>query len=163
AQELMIQTGNYRNVSSIVTLLQEISGRQYGVPQQSSASDILASAFLRKLERALLRHGLVTVRYNDDFRINCASWSDVVRCIEILSDEARRHGLILNDSKMLTWSRDSYEASLEEAETLRDEIASEAELDLADYDFEEYDSEVDMDNQDAEDVELLTSEYILDR
>jgi hypothetical protein len=159
----MIQSGNYETVSAIIDLLRETSGRNYGLPQQSKASDILAGAFLDKLERALLRYGLAVARYNDDFRLNCDSWSDVVRAIEILSGEARQHGLILNDSKMLTWSRASYAASLEEVERLRNEIAEEAKLDLASYDVDEYDGDADMDDLNADDVELVTAEYILER
>ena len=162
AQELIIQSGNDEVVNAIISLLQEISGRRYGLPQQSAASDILAGAFLDKLERALLRHGLTVARYNDDFRINCQSWSDVVRNIEILSDEVRQHGLILNDSKMFTWSRSAYNASVEEAESLRNEIAEAAQLDLASYNVDDYDGDADMEI-DADDVELLTSEYILER
>ena len=163
AQELLVQKGNHEVVNALTGLLRETSGRTYGLPQQCTASDVLAEVFLDKLERALLRRGMVVARYNDDLRLNCDSWSGVVRSIETVSDEVRQHGLILNDSKTLTWSRKAYEAHLDEADALRDEIAAEAELDLSSFDAEEYDGEVGMPGQDPEEVELLTAIRILER
>jgi hypothetical protein len=57
-----------------------------GIPQQSTASDLLAEALLDRLERVLVRRGVKAGRYNDDFRFTCRSWSDAVRAIEIFSE-----------------------------------------------------------------------------
>ena len=163
AQELLVQGGNYQIVSTLIELLRETSGRSYGLPQQSASSDVLAEVFLDKLERALVRRGLTIGRYNDDFRINCDSWSNVVRSIEILSEEARRSGLILNDSKMFTWSKAAYRRHLDETESLRAQIASEAELDLESFDVDEYGGIDGWVGNDIEDIESLTSIRILER
>lgn len=138
AGELLIQTGDHQVVEAIGTLLRETSGRTYGLPQQSYASDVLAEAFLARLERALVRRGLDVDRYNDDFRLACATWSEVVRSIEVLEEEARLVGLTLNDLKTITWSRGKYEAHLDDVDTLRRELAEEAELDLAAFDADDY-------------------------
>jgi RNA-directed DNA polymerase len=163
AQELIVQAGEYDTVNAISALLRETSGRIYGLPQQSTSSDALAEAFLDKLERALLRRSLTVSRYNDDFRVTCATWPDVVRSIEILSEEARLMGMVLNDSKMLTWSRSKYSDHLAEAEELRQEIAGEAELDVTSLEVDEYDDIADFGQFAEGDVELLTSIKVLER
>jgi hypothetical protein len=54
---------------------------------------VLAEALLAKLERALVRRGLAADRYSDDFRFTSASWSEVIRALEVLEEEARLVGL----------------------------------------------------------------------
>jgi RNA-directed DNA polymerase len=163
AEELLIQAGDYETVGAITGLLRETSGRIYGVPQQSTSSDVLAEVFLDKLERALLRRGLIVSRYNDDFRLTCNSWSEVVRSIEALSEEARLMGMVLNDSKMFTWSRSRYSDYLEESDQLRSEIAGQAELDLESFEVDQYDDVTTFNDFDLDDVELLTATRILER
>ena len=60
--ELVAQTGDHAAVDAIAWLLRSAGGRAYGLPQQSPASDLLADAFLRRLERALVRRGLKVSR-----------------------------------------------------------------------------------------------------
>lgn len=163
ADELILQTGEANATSLIVDLLCEVSGRKYGLPQQSHTSDILAESFLNRLERAVVRRGLIVTRFNDDFRINCDDWSGVVRSIEIMSEETRRLGLILNDSKTLTWGTTTYEESLDEADALREQIADEAELDLTNYQEDAYDGTVTRIEPDPDDVNALAAARILDR
>lgn len=161
SRELIIQTGAGDVVAEIVGLLQAASGRSYGLPQQSFPSDLLAEAFLAALERRVVRKGLDLTRYNDDFLINCKSWSDVVRTIEILSEEARTVGLLLNDAKVLTYRRSTYQERLASVETLRNEIAAEAEIDLIRIS-EDYDgAEMVEAEQDA--VDRLTAVRVLER
>ncbi|MEQ0560852.1 RNA-directed DNA polymerase [Amycolatopsis sp. NEAU-NG30] len=165
--ELLVQTGEFDTVSTLVALLCEVSGKDYGLPQQSFASDVIAEPFLARLERALTRRGLEVDRYNDDFRFSCSGWSEVVRAIEVLEEESRRVGLTVNDLKTITWSRAKYEAQLDEADSLRDEISGEAELDLE----TEYDSEIDAEDGDDRDsgeefpdsVNRLAAERVLER
>ncbi len=162
AQELLAKTGDGAAVSAIVDLLHEVTGKRYGLPQQSGSSDILAEAFLNRLERACVRSGVRLSRYNDDFRINCDSWSDVIRSIEKLTDEARNLGLILNDAKLRTWGRATYQESLESSDNLRNEIAEEAELELTEFEFE-YGGDVTVIEPDSDDIQLLTAIRILDK
>lgn len=162
AQELLAQIGDHKLVSALMMLLRETSGRTYGLPQQCSASDLLADIFLDKLERALLRRELSVTRYNDDLRLICSSWSEVVRAIEILAEEARNHGLILNDSKLLTWSKSAYVEHLDEADNLREQIVKEAGLNIESFYFEEYDDQFDFPD-DETDVQNAAAFLILDK
>ena len=162
ARELTVQTGDGRTVEDIVELLTEVSGRKYGLPQQSVPSDVLAEVYLATLERRILRKGLDMTRYNDDFRVNCSSWSEVVRAIETLSEEARSMGLILNDSKVLTYKRTTYEKNLDKSAALREDIATEAEIDLTDY-YEHYDGELEAVIPAQTEVDELAAVRVLER
>ena len=163
SQELLVQTGNHQLVDALMQVLRETSGRTYGIPQQCSASDLLAELFLDKLERALIRRGLAITRYNDDFRIKCRSWSDVIWSIETLTDEARKHGLILNDSKMITWSRTAYKRSLDEVDELREEVAAEAGLDTESFQFEEYDGQFEFPAGDTDETQGMAAVRVLQK
>jgi RNA-directed DNA polymerase len=162
-QELLIQTGNHQVVDALMKVLRETSGRTYGLPQQCSASDLLAEIFLDKLERALLRRGLAITRYNDDFRLRCNTWSEVIWAIETLTDETRNHGLILNDSKLIPWSRSNYKESLDEADELREQITRDAELEAASFVFEGYDGQFDFPEEDADETQAIAALRILQR
>jgi RNA-directed DNA polymerase len=122
--ELLIHSADHAVVESLAALLSETANRRYGLPQESWASDLLASAFLFRLERILVRRGLQVSRFSDDFRFTCKSWSDAVRALEIFSEEARRMGLAINDLKTVTWKRARYEASLDRADELRRRAAN---------------------------------------
>jgi hypothetical protein len=160
---LLVQSGDHAAVNAAVTLLAETGGRSYGLPQQSWSSDVLAEAFLGRLERVLVRRGLQVSRYNDDFRFTCRSWSDAVRAIEVFSEEARRLGLTMNDLKTITWKRRNYEAHLDEADRLRDEIAREAELDLTRFETDWYDATVVATTPEPDDIDRLAAERVLER
>lgn len=134
AEELLVQTGEHEVVETVTALLRGTGGRSYGLPQQSDASDLLAEAFLLRLERALVRRGLQVGRYNDDLRFTCATWSEATRAIEVLAEEARLIGLTVNDLKTVTWKRKTYEDHLAQADCLREEIAREAQIDLTKFD-----------------------------
>jgi RNA-directed DNA polymerase len=162
AEELVERSGNSQTVRQLCELLQETSGKSYGLPQQSHASDALAEAVLARLERAVLRKGLALSRYNDDFRLTCNTWSEVIRGIEVLSEEARRMGFVLNDSKVVTWSRTKYKNRLEAAENLRAEIAAAAELDLTHFEIE-YGGDVSIIAPEPDDVDREAAGRILER
>ena len=162
AAELLTQSGDAATISAVTALLRETSGRTYGLPQQSSASDLLAETFLRQLERALVRKGLTVFRYNDDFRFACGSWAEVVRSLEVLAEQARAFGLTVNDLKTVTWTTAKYTASLDRADALRDEIAAEAELDLTRFETD-YDGAVVAEPPDEGEVDVLASVRVLER
>ena len=160
--ELVAQTGDHAVVDGIAWLLRSAGGRAYGLPQQSPASDLLAEAFLRRLERALVRRGLKVSRYNDDFRFACGTWSDVVRSVEVLASEARALGLCVNELKTVTWGAAKYTAHLDEADRLRQEIAEEAEIDLTQYD-QGYDGTVVAEPPTREQIDAHESVLVLQR
>ncbi|MEV6929633.1 RNA-directed DNA polymerase [Dactylosporangium sp. NPDC051485] len=143
-EELLVQTGDHAVINNLGDVLVAAQGRTYSLPQQSSASDLLAEALLDRLERVLIRRGVQAFRYNDDFRFICRSWSDAVRAIEIFAEETRRVGLTMNDLKTVTWKRSTYQRSLEEAEELRKQIADEARYDLTLFSDDPYGDEVDV-------------------
>jgi hypothetical protein len=160
-EELRVQRGDHDTIDTLIDLLAEVGRRKYGLPQQSASSDLLANAFLQRLERFLHRRGLRLWRYVDDFRIACDTWSEVVRAIEVLDEEARRHGLLLNDFKTFTWKRGNYEERLEHVEKLRQDIADEAEIDLQVWTAGQYE-EPDEVEVDPNDVAVLASTRLLD-
>jgi hypothetical protein len=163
SDELLVRTGDHVTVEAVSSLLLETGGRAFGLPQQSPASDVLAEAVLDRLERALVRHGLQVARYNDDFRFTCRSWSEAVRSIEVLSEEARLIGLTMNDMKTIAWRRSKYEESLNEAESLRQKIADEAELNLANFIEGSYDDFEFIPEPDPDDVNYLAAVQVLER
>jgi hypothetical protein len=158
-----MQTGDHEAVTALRPLLRETTGRTYGLPQQSYASDVLAEVFLARLERSLIRRKLVVDRYNDDFRFTCDSWGDVVRSLEVLEVEARAVGLTVNDMKTLTWGRKKYEEHLDAAKAMRQQIADEAQLDLTSFNTDAYDGTVVMEPPAVEDVEILSAVRVLHR
>lgn len=161
ATELLVQTGRHQVVETLTNLLRDASGKLYGIPQQSRASDVLAEAFLGQMERALVRRGLCVARYNDDFRFTCSSWSEVVRSLEVLSEEARLRGLTVNDVKTVTWRRRTYAAHLEKVATIREAIAQEARFDLTHYEEHEY-FYVEREPSDSE-VDRLAAQRLIER
>lgn len=138
--ELLVQTGEFQTVSAIIELLHKVTGKTYGLPQQSYPSDWISEVFLARLERSLVRRGIEATRYNDDFRFVCADWSGVVRAIEIFDEEVRTAGLTVNDQKTLTWGKAKYEDQIEFARALREEITGEEDPDI-EPDYEDEDGE----------------------
>jgi RNA-directed DNA polymerase len=163
SNELMIQSGDYATVNALTELLRESSGKAYGLPQQSPVSDVLAEAFLDRLERAITRRGLKAWRYNDDFRVACDTWAEVVRSIEILSDESRELGLILNDGKTRTWKSTKYRDHLDEVEALRSSIADEVSLSLVEIDIDDYDGTVTMTGAQQVEIDTFTLVRLLEK
>lgn len=130
SREVVARTGDVARVDKLVELLTSVTGRRFGVPQQSEPSDVLAEAYIDVLERRLIRAGLSVWRYNDDFRITAGSWSNALAAVDTLEREARRLGLALNDAKTIIRKRDTYRTMIARREQIRREIAEEAELDL---------------------------------
>lgn len=162
ARELLVQTGDFETVDAIKGLLHLTRGTRQGIPQQSHSSDLIADPFLAKLERSLVRRRLQVDRYNDDFLFTCATWSEVIRSIEVMEEEARHLGLIVNDQKTITWRRGTYETRLDEADDLRRQLADEAELDLTRFDTNPYDGSVVAEAPAQADVDALSALRILE-
>ena len=161
--ELRLQMGEPAVVNTLGDLLSATQGRTYGIPQQSTASDLLAEALLNRLERVLLRRGIQAGRYNDDFRFTCRSWSETVRALKIFAEETRRLGLTMNDLKTITWKRSTYKEALDDAENLRKEIAAEAQYDLTLIEFDPYGDVADSRPPDPTDVDREAAARIIER
>lgn len=160
-RELIARTGDATRVDLLIELLSKVTGRRYSLPQQNSSSDWLANAYIDVLERRLIRRGLQVWRYNDDFRVAVASWSDALAAIDLLDREARSIGLALNDAKTVIRKRATYEATINRREAIRREIAEAAELDLTDVFATPYD-EIQIE-PDPKDVQVAAATRVLQR
>jgi hypothetical protein len=122
--EVIAQTGDDLAVSAAVEFIQESSGRRFGLPQMSQPSDTLADCYIDPIRRNLLRHEYPTFRYVDDFRVACTDYEHALGALELLERSAFSLGLILNDSKTLTPSVDTYENSLNNVKLAEEELFS---------------------------------------
>lgn len=102
-QELQARGGDFDAISHLLELLREVQGRAYGLPQLLDSSDELSEIYIDRVERQLLRHGLAVWRFNDDFRIACRTYHDALNSIEQLDAAARDVGLVISESKTLTF------------------------------------------------------------
>ena len=75
---------DYELVNALMQLLEETQGRAYGLPQLLDPSDRLSEVYIDRVERALIRAGFHTWRYNDDFRIGCRDYPETLDAIEHL-------------------------------------------------------------------------------
>jgi hypothetical protein len=73
--------------------------RGKGIPQVSSASDILAKIYLNPIDQALRNAGYAHLRYVDDIRIFCRSELEAKRALLCLDRLLRDRGLNLHSAK----------------------------------------------------------------
>ncbi len=111
--ELLAQTGEEPAVEALLALLGGVAGRRVGIPQISTASDVLGDVYVDPVRRSLARSGLAVFRYADDFRVACPSLGAALAALEACDDAVRALGLTLNERKSLTFSRPSYQRSLD--------------------------------------------------
>ncbi|OPG10723.1 hypothetical protein B1R27_01325 [Streptomyces sp. GKU 895] len=98
-EELVTRTLDAGYAKSITNYLEECSTNRRGLPQLTTASDILADVYLSIIERQLMRQGLEVSRYADDFFIRVDSWERANETIEYAAEYARNLGLILSYEK----------------------------------------------------------------
>jgi hypothetical protein len=101
-RELLARTGEYSTIECLMSLLAEVQGRAYGLPQLLDPSDRLSELYIDIVERDVLRRGWPTWRFNDDFRIAARDYGAALAAIEDLAAAAREVGLILSDMKTTT-------------------------------------------------------------
>ena len=101
-RELLVRTGDNDAISCLISLLAEVQGRTYGIPQLLDPSDRLSEVYIDIAERSVLRRGWATWRFNDDFRIATRSFADSKAAIEDLAAAVRDIGLTLSDNKTTT-------------------------------------------------------------
>jgi len=70
-----------------------------GIPQGYSASDILAKVYLHTVDRTMIDEGFSYIRYVDDIRLFCSSFSDCKRSLMFITQLLRARGLNLQTSK----------------------------------------------------------------
>ncbi len=138
--EVIAQTGDDLAISLAVDVVSGASGRRYGLPQLSAASDVLAEIYIEPARRQLVRSGFDTWRFADDFRVACEDYVTALGALEALDDAARELGLVLNELKTSTPKRARYAASITMTEDRERELLDS--LDIAEFDepgFEWYD------------------------
>ncbi|MBF6100575.1 hypothetical protein IU510_21180 [Nocardia cyriacigeorgica] len=112
ATELIGQTGDELAVKALRELLAAMLGRHVGIPQVHTASDTLGDVYIDPARRRMLRRGHATFTYSDDFRIAAPTLQIARDALESCEFEMRALGLVLNETKTLTYRTDSYETSL---------------------------------------------------
>lgn len=102
SHELLTRTGDYLAIEILMSLLGEVQGRSFGLPQLLEASDRLSELYIDVVERDMLRSGWATWRFNDDFRIAVRDFGQALAAIERLAAAAREVGLTISDMKTTT-------------------------------------------------------------
>ncbi|MPZ51778.1 MAG: hypothetical protein GEU79_03430 [Acidimicrobiia bacterium] len=98
-RELLAVSPDFDAADALRELLYEMEGRTFGLPQLLDPSDELSDLYADIVERGLLREGFQTWRFNDDFRIASASYSEALRAIEALGRHARHLGLVIVNTR----------------------------------------------------------------
>lgn len=159
--ELLTRTGDAEGAETLIELLGGVSGRSFGIPQQSEPSDALAEAFISIVHRRMVRQGFRIWHYNDDFRIAVDSWSDALNAVDALERETRRLGLALNDGKTVIWRRRTYEDDVEAHDTALRRISGDVDADLTGWIAGPYD--VDQSDPDEEELRPTLARAIIER
>lgn len=92
--------GNSQSVKILSHFLNrwcQVTGR--GIPQNNSASDILAKFYFDTIDKFLCNKGIVHVRYVDDIRIFCKSLEEAKKALVTLTSLCRNRGLNLQSAK----------------------------------------------------------------
>jgi hypothetical protein len=112
-RELMSRSGEWQSVQWLGEFLMGLSPQSGGLPQGNSSSDRIADTYADALARRLRRRGIDCWRYADDFRLAAMTYSQAIDALEVFSDEARKFGLLVNDSKTWITSMSQYKSRLE--------------------------------------------------
>ncbi|MEI5675741.1 MULTISPECIES: RNA-directed DNA polymerase [unclassified Nocardioides] len=120
--EVVAQTGDDLAISTAIELMQASSGRRFGLPQMSVASDALAEVYIDPMRRDLVRAGYSVWRFADDFRVACPNYGSALAALELSERSAYSLGLVLNESKTSTPGRDTYAESLSEVDRAEREL-----------------------------------------
>lgn len=109
ADEVIAQTGDASITDEVASFLRDVLGSSRGLPQNLGPSHTLAECYLDKIERALLRDGIPTWRFSDDFILASESWGGINRALERLTEEIRASGLSINEEKTRFFGRAKYQ------------------------------------------------------
>lgn len=133
-RELLVQTLDRPSVEAIIDLLGEAFSFARGLPQMTSASDLLGDVYLGILERELLRQGYELARFADDFRVLAQSWGEAHQIIEHAAEAARSIGLVLSSEKTTVRLASTLHEDEEALQALVDKYFKEAMTDLTVFD-----------------------------
>lgn len=131
ADELIAQTGDYEAVTALTGLLEQVMGGRVGLPQVHEASDTLGDTYIDPVRRRLIRAGYDAYSYSDDFRIGTTTLGQARSALELCASTARELGLVLNEAKTYTYSRERYQTTLDPQTEAEHRILQEEQLDEA--------------------------------
>jgi Reverse transcriptase (RNA-dependent DNA polymerase) len=81
----------------------------HGIPVGSAPSRLLAEITISDVDQALIAHGMTYIRYSDDYRIFCKSYSEAFRQLAILAQVLYDiHGLTLQPQKTSIYTVESF-------------------------------------------------------
>lgn len=135
-EELLVWSDDISHAQLLTQVVSEIMGAQHGLPQFTSASDILSEAYAMRIMRPLCRVGIVASRFNDDFLLLAHSFPEALFALEELDRHSRAVGLSLNDRKTTIIKLDKYFRSaynIPADDELPAEIDNDAAADAGDY------------------------------
>jgi hypothetical protein len=74
----------------------------HGIPVGSAPSRLLAEITISDVDQALIAHGIRYIRYSDDYRLFCRSYSEAFRQLAIVAQVLyENHGSLFNRKKRL--------------------------------------------------------------
>ena len=99
--QLEVSTAKNNHIKAIMKMLAGwTNSESYGIPVGNAPSRLLAEITIANIDEALLANGIDFVRYNDDYRIFCRSYTSAYSSLALLADQLFRvHGLTLQASK----------------------------------------------------------------
>jgi Reverse transcriptase (RNA-dependent DNA polymerase) len=133
-QEIIDQCGEFGLAEALTQFLSAVAGRSFGIPQGHGPSDVLGEVLADVVERRMLRQGIPTWRYVDDFRMAAVAMEGAGRALDLLDEEVRSVALTLNEEKTRTMTRDEYLSWTAEPEQFWDSLEGEALAVLRDVD-----------------------------
>jgi hypothetical protein len=81
----------------------------HGIPVGSAPSRLLAEITISDVDEALIAHGINYIRYSDDYRIFCKSYSEAFRQLALLAQILyENHGLTLQPQKTSIYTTNNF-------------------------------------------------------
>jgi hypothetical protein len=107
---LSAATNKSNHVSALMGLLSKWNGTEtFGIPVGNAPSRVLAEILLSDVDEALLSIKANFIRFNDDYRIFCASSAEGYRTIALLAETLyRNHGLTLAPQKTTVLTKEEF-------------------------------------------------------
>ncbi|MCY4597138.1 MAG: RNA-directed DNA polymerase [Bryobacterales bacterium] len=111
---LQSSTKKSNHVKAIMHILSGWNvSESFGIPIGNTASRLLAELTISDIDSALLAADIRFVRFNDDYRIFCQSYTEAYKRLSFLADYLRtNHGLTLQAQKTRILKRDEFERLL---------------------------------------------------
>jgi len=120
-ETLIDMTGRRAVVNALIEFLGRTMGAPRGVPQGLDASDPIATAYLSPIDSAMARECLDYYRHGDDIRIGAQNIGHARKALYSFELELRRRSLLVNNSKSIIASVETYKHGLEEGERTTEE------------------------------------------